>query len=177
MNRLLSLSALSLVLLAGCGAPALNIQSTSESSFDAAANRIVVINLKDRVIAGKPNPVTQIMVQHAVEMNLPTGKKGKRFTLNYWLWGNENGKPIGFDRSITMDCEYVSNPDARRPFKTGHRPVALYMDGKDILKDDLAVMLLAREVATALTYSKFDQEKDVLAFVAQCLYDEVKDSF
>jgi hypothetical protein len=164
------------LLLAGCGAPTIPLQASVEPSL-SVADRLAVINLKDRVIAGKPNPVTQIKVMHVVEMNLPTGRKGKRFALSYLLWGKENGQPIGFDRSVTMDCEVVSNPDARRTFKTGHRPVALYMDGKDILKDDLAVMLLARELATAIGYAAFDQEKDVLYFVAQCLYDEVKDSF
>jgi hypothetical protein len=148
-------------------------QATLEANFEAS-NHLSIINLKDQVIAGKPNPVTQIKVMHAVEMNLPTGKKGKRFALNYLLWGEENGKPIGYDRSIVMDCEVVSDPDARRAFKTGHRPVFVSRDAERILDNDLQMMLLAREVATALAYAEFDQEKEVLSFVAQCLYDEVR---
>ncbi len=176
MKPFISLCAVSLVFLAGCGAPSLAPQAVPDAQVDAAS-RLTIIHLKDRVIAGKPNSVTRIMVRHGVEMNLPTGGKGKRFSLNYWLWGQENGQPIGYDRSVTMDCEVVSDPEARRPFKTGHRPVALYVDGQDILKDDLAVMLLARELATAIGYAEFDREKDLLYFMAQCLYDEVKDSF
>lgn len=173
---MISVSGLTLCLLAGCLAPSMAPQANLEAKFDASS-RNTIINLKDRVIAGKPNPVTQIKVMHAVEMTLPTGKKGKRFALNYLVWGQENGKPIGYDRSVTMDCEYVSDPDARRAFKTGHRPVFVARDTTNILKDDLQVMLLVRELATAITYAQFDQEKDVLYFVAQCLYDDVKDIF
>ncbi len=173
LKRLLSLSALSLFLLAGCGMPAATLQASPDATL-STAGRDAILNLRHRVIAGKANPITQIKVMHVVEMNLPTGKKGKRFALNYLVWGKENGKPIGYDRSVTMDCELISDPAVRRSFETGHRPVFLSTDTTNILKDDVAMMLLARELATAITYAEFEQEKDLLTFVAQTVYDEAQ---